>query len=64
MEFYNENEPLYIETEDSGIGLYVGLLQVREDITCQRYVTRQLHIMANSICQQEPVQWKICNTGI
>ena len=30
MKFYNEKEPLYLETDASGVGLGPGLLQVRD----------------------------------
>ena len=34
MKFYNENKPLYLVTDASGVGPGTGLLQVRESIIC------------------------------
>ena len=34
MMFYDENEPQYLETDAFGVGLGVGLLQIREKINC------------------------------
>ena len=35
MKFYNENKPHYLETDVSGIGLDVALLQKRDGATYQ-----------------------------
>ena len=34
IKFYNETKPLYLETNASGIGLCVTLLQTRDGMTC------------------------------
>ena len=34
MKFYDEKEPLYLETDAPGIGLGTEILQVRVGITC------------------------------
>ena len=36
MKFYDENEPLYLETDASGVGLGAALLQMRDGATYQR----------------------------
>ena len=34
MKLYDWKEPLYLESDTFGIGLGVGLLQVREEMNC------------------------------
>ena len=36
MKFYNKKEPLYLETDTSGVRLGAGLLQVRDGIWFQK----------------------------
>ena len=36
MKFYDDTKPLYLETDASGIGLGVALLQMHEGTTCQK----------------------------
>ena len=36
MKFYNESKPLYLETDESGVGLGAALLQMRDGATCQK----------------------------
>ena len=38
MKFYDNNEPLYLETDASGIGLGAALLQLRDDRSCQTHM--------------------------
>ena len=38
-EFYNEDGPLYLETDTSGVGLGLGLLHVKREMTCQKCMT-------------------------
>ena len=37
MKFYDNNKPLYLETDVSGIGLRTALLQLRDDTSCQTH---------------------------
>ena len=34
MKFYSETRPLYLDTDEFGVGLEVGLLQIREEVNC------------------------------
>ena len=36
MKFYNDTEPLYLETDASGVGLGAALLQLHDNTTCQK----------------------------
>ena len=36
MKFYNENYPLYLETDTLGVDLEAGLLQIRNRINCPK----------------------------
>ena len=36
MKFYDDAKPLYLETDTSGVGLGVALLQMHEGTTCQK----------------------------
>ena len=36
MKFHDNNKPLFIETEASGVGLGDGLLQTRSNTSCHR----------------------------
>ena len=38
MKFYDETKPLYLETDESGIGLGATLLQTRDGMTCSKDV--------------------------
>ena len=38
MKFYDDNTPLYLETDMSGIGLRAALLQLRDDTSCQTHM--------------------------
>ena len=38
MKFYNETNPLYLETKASGIGLGATLLQMRDGAMCPRNI--------------------------
>ena len=54
MKFYDENKPLYIETDVSGIGLGAALVQIRSYISCHRFevpgnsILRPLHFPARA----------------
>ena len=36
MKFYDDTKPLYLETDASGIGLRAALLQLRDNMVCQK----------------------------
>ena len=36
MKFYDDGKPLYLDTDTSGVGLGVALLQTWESTTCQK----------------------------
>ena len=36
MKFYDDTKPLYLETDASGVGLGVALLQLCNNTACQR----------------------------
>ena len=36
MKFYNDTKPLYLETDASGVGLGAALLQLCDNIKCQK----------------------------
>ena len=36
MKFYDETQPLYLETYASGVGLKAGLLQTKSSTRCPR----------------------------
>ena len=36
MKFYDDTKPLYLETDASGVGLRVALLQLCEGTSCQK----------------------------
>ena len=36
MKFYDETKPLYLETDASGIGLSITLLQTKDGMTCPK----------------------------
>ena len=56
MNFYNLKEPIYLETDTSGVGQGAGLLQVRDGMQFPRdEVTDNKHCVHN-ICKQEPIQ--------
>ena len=38
MKFYDDNKPLYLETDTSGIGLWAALLQLRDNTTWQTHM--------------------------
>ena len=38
MKFYDDNKPLYLKTDISGIGLRTALLQFRDNTTCQTHM--------------------------
>ena len=38
MKFYDDNKPLYLETDASGISLGAALLQLRDDTSCQTHM--------------------------
>ena len=38
MRFYNNNKPLYLKTDASGIGLGAALLQLRDNTSCQPHM--------------------------
>ena len=52
MKFYNENRPLYLETDASRIGFGAMLLQMR-------YCTWQHSSLTHCICQQKPHQCRV-----
>ena len=53
MKFYADTKPLYLETDASGIGLGVALLQPRDNMACQkRHCARQHNHLTYCIHQQ------------
>ena len=38
MKFYDDNKPLYLKTDVSGIGLGAALLQLRDNTSCQTHM--------------------------
>ena len=59
MEFYNEKEQLYLETDAMVVGLGASLLQVRDEMWFLRNVTSiSAHIVGNIVCKQKPGKCK------
>ena len=66
MKFYDETQPLYLETDASGIGLRTSLLHNRSGTSCQRNkapdnsILRPLHLQARAChLQKEGTEtWK------
>ena len=53
MKFYDETKPLYLKTDDSGIGLGTTLLQTRDGTTCPKDIAPD-----NTICRPSHLQVK------
>ena len=54
MNFYDDTKPLYLETDVSGIGLGVALLQLRDNMGCQKDTAPGQHYpLPNCICEQQ-----------
>ena len=55
MKFYDETQPLYLETDESGVRLGVALLQTRSGTSCPRGKPSTNSILRLVVCQQKPV---------
>ena len=59
MKFYNESQPLYLETDASGVGLGAALLQTRKGTSCPRdeapdnSILRPIAFMSKSLSSAE-----------
>ena len=51
MKYYDASKPIYLEMDTSGIGLWTGLLQVKEGMNCGHNEVPDSGPMLICICQ-------------
>ena len=64
MRFYNDNKPLYFETDASGVGLGAALLQLCDNTTCQKGITLDntiLHSIPFASKSLTGAEWRYSN---
>ena len=64
MKFYDNSKPLYLETDASGIGLGAALLQLHDNMVCQKGVAPQniaLHLIVFASKSLIGVEWRYSN---
>ena len=55
MKFYDASRPLYLETDELGVGLRAGLLQVMDGMNCGHDEVPD-NTATNCFCQQKPIE--------
>ena len=64
LKFYNEGKQMYLETDISGLGLGVALLQVRDNVFHKGWGSWELTAAANSICKKNLTNAKMHYSNI